>query len=216
MKKIRVFLADDHKILRESLVILLSQHEDIEVVGEAADGQEAYEKIMKLRPDIAVLDISIPHLNGIDLSVRLQQEAPEIRVVILTMHKSEEFVTKALQVGVKGYVLKDNALEELIKCIKTVYDDNVFLSNSVTKLVVQGFVSGLREKYDVQTEPLSSREREVLQLLAEGQSNKDISAALNLSIKTVETHRANIMHKLGLKNIADLVLYAVRNHMIEP
>lgn len=216
MKKIRVFLADDHKILRESLVILLSQHEDIEVVGEAADGQEAYEKIMKLRPDIAVLDISIPHLNGIDLSVRLQQEAPEIRVVILTMHKSEEFVTKALQAGVKGYVLKDNALEELIKCIKTVYDDNVFLSNSVTKLVVQGFVSGLREKYDVQTEPLSSREREVLQLLAEGQSNKDISAALNLSIKTVETHRANIMHKLGLKNIADLVLYAVRNHMIEP
>lgn len=216
MKKIRVFLADDHKILRESLVILLSQHEDIEVVGEAADGQEAYEKIMKLRPDIAVLDISIPHLNGIDLSVRLQQEAPEIRVVILTMHKSEEFVTKALQAGVKGYVLKDNALEELIKCIETVYDDNVFLSNSVTKLVVQGFVSGLREKYDVQTEPLSSREREVLQLLAEGQSNKDISAALNLSIKTVETHRANIMHKLGLKNIADLVLYAVRNHMIEP
>jgi len=216
MKKIRVFLADDHKILRESLVILLSQHEDIEVVGEAADGQEAYEKIMKLRPDIAVLDISIPHLNGIDLSVRLQQEAPEIRVVILTMHKFEEFVTKALQAGVKGYVLKDNALEELIKCIKTVYDDNVFLSNSVTKLVVQGFVSGLREKYDVQTEPLSSREREVLQLLAEGQSNKDISAALNLSIKTVETHRANIMHKLGLKNIADLVLYAVRNHMIEP
>ena len=216
MKKIRVFLADDHKILRESLVILLSRHEDIEVVGEAADGQEAYEKIMKLRPDIAVLDISIPRLNGIDLAFRLEQEAPEIRVVILTMHKSEEFVTKALQAGVKGYVLKDNALEELIECIETVYDDNVFLSNSVTKLVVHGFVNGLREKDDVQTETISSREREVMQLLAEGQSNKDISAALNLSIKTVETHRANIMHKLGLKNIADLVLYAVRNHMIEP
>jgi len=216
MKKIRVFLADDHKILRESLVILLSRHEDIDVVGEAADGQEAYEKIMKLRPDIAVLDISIPRLNGIDLAFRLEQEAPEIRVVILTMHKSEEFVTKALQAGVKGYVLKDNALEELIECIETVYDDNVFLSNSVTKLVVHGFVNGLREKDDVQTETISSREREVLQLLAEGQSNKDISAALNLSIKTVETHRANIMHKLGLKNIADLVLYAVRNHMIEP
>ena len=216
MKKIRVLLADDHKILRESLVILLSRNEDIEVVGEAADGQEAYEKIMKLRPDIAVLDISIPHLNGIDLAFKLEQEAPEIKVVILTMHKSEEFVTKSLQAGVKGYVLKDNALEELIECIRTVYDDNVFLSNSVTKLVVQGFVSGLKEKDDMQTETISAREREVLQLLAEGQSNKDISAELNLSVKTVETHRANIMHKLGLKNIADLVLYAVRNHMIEP
>jgi len=216
MKQIKVFLADDHKILRESLVILLSQQENIEVVGEAADGQEAYEKILKLRPDIAVLDISIPHLNGIDLALRLEQEAPDIRVVILTMHKSEEFVTRALRAGVRGYVLKDNALEELIECIKTVYDDNVFLSNSVTKLVVNGFVNGLKEKDDASAEAISSREREVLQLLAEGQSNKDISAALNLSVKTVETHRANIMHKLGLKNIADLVLYAVRNHMIEP
>ncbi|MGE4277807.1 MAG: response regulator [Lawsonibacter sp.] len=216
MKKIRVFLADDHKILRESLVILLSQHENIEVAGEAADGQEAYEKIMKLRPDIAVLDISIPHLNGINLAVRLEQQAPEIKVVILTMHKSEEFVTKALRAGVKGYVLKDNALEELIACIETVNNDNVFLSDSVTKLVVNGFVNGLKDNGDVQKEALSSREQEVLQLLAEGQSNKDISAALMLSIKTVETHRANIMRKLGLKNIADLVLYAVRNHMIEP
>ncbi|MEA4931979.1 MAG: response regulator transcription factor [Lawsonibacter sp.] len=216
MKKIRVFLADDHKILRESLVILLSQHENIEVAGEAADGQEAFEKIMKIRPDIAILDISIPHLNGINLAIRLEQQAPEIKVVILTMHKSEEFVSKALRAGVKGYVLKDNALEELIACIEAVNNDNVFLSDSVTKLVVNGFVNGLKDKIDMQKEALSSREQEVLQLLAEGQSNKDISAALMLSIKTVETHRANIMRKLGLKNIADLVLYAVRNHMVEP
>jgi DNA-binding NarL/FixJ family response regulator len=216
MKKIKVFIADDHKILREALVILLSQHGNIEVIGEAAEGQEAFEKIKKSMPDIAVLDISIPQLNGIDLAVKLEQETPDVKAVILTMHKSEDFITRALRAGVKGYVLKDNALEELIECIETVYNGDIFLSHSVTALVVDEFLKGLKDKNHPQTETISAREREILQLLAEGKSNKDISATLNLSIKTVETHRANIMHKLGFKNIAGLVLYAVRNHMIEP
>lgn len=216
MKTIDVFLADDHQILRESLVILLSQHEGIRVVGEAADGREAFEKIMLLRPSIAVLDISIPQLNGIELAAKLAQEAPQIKTVVLTMHKSEEFVTRALCAGVKGYVLKDNALEELIACIEAVDRGEVFLSQSVTRLVVGELVKGLRFKEGQQLEPLTSREREVLQLLAEGRSNRDISETLTLSVKTVETHRANIMRKLSLKNIADLVLYAVRNHIIEP
>lgn len=216
MKTIEVFLADDHQILRESLVILLSQREGIRVVGEAADGREAYEKIMLLRPSIAVLDISIPRLNGIELAAKLAQEAPQIKTVVLTMHKSEEFVMRALCAGVRGYVLKDNALEELIACIEAVDRGEMFLSKSVTRLVVGELVKELRIKEGDQPEPLTSREREVLQLLAEGRSNRDISETLTVSVKTVETHRANIMRKLGLKNIADLVLYAVRNHIIEP
>jgi DNA-binding NarL/FixJ family response regulator len=211
-----VFLADDHKILRESLVILLSQKDNIEVVGAAGDGRDAYRKILELKPDIAVLDISIPRLNGLDLAERLRAELPEVKVVILTMHKSGEFVSKALCAGVRGYVLKDNALEELIECIELVYTNKVYLSQDITGIVVEGFVHNNRDSAESGESAISSREREILQLLAEGKSNKDISDLLNLSIKTVETHRANIMRKLNFKNITDLVLYAVRNHIIEP
>ena len=215
MNKIRVFLADDHKILRESLVILLSQQENIEVVGAAGDGQEAYRKMLELKPDIAVLDISIPNLNGLDLAEKLRAEMPEVKVVILTMHKSGEFVSKALRAGVRGYVLKDNALEELMECINLVFDRKVYLSQDITGIVVDGFVNNNRENPETGENAISLREKEILQLLAEGKSNKDISDLLNLSIKTVETHRANIMRKLGFRHITDLVLYAVRNHMIE-
>jgi len=215
MNKIRVFLADDHKILRESLVILLSQQENIEVVGAAGDGQEAYRKILELKPDIAALDISIPNLNGLDLAEKLRAEMPEVKVVILTMHKSGEFVSKALRAGVRGYVLKDNALEELMECINLVFDRKIYLSQDITGIVVDGFVNNNRENPETSENSISLREKEILQLLAEGKSNKDISDLLNLSIKTVETHRANIMRKLGFRHITDLVLYAVRNHMIE-
>ena len=215
MNKIRVLLADDHKILRESLVILLSQKENIEVVGAAGDGLEAYRKILELKPDIAILDISIPHLNGLDLAEKIRAEMPEVKVVILTMHKSGEFVSKALCAGVRGYVLKDNALEELIECIKLVSERKIYLSQDITGIVVDGFVSKNRDNAELGENAVSPREKEILQLLAEGKSNKDISDLLNLSIKTVETHRSNIMRKLGFHNVTDLVLYAVRNHLIE-
>ncbi len=215
MNKIRVFLADDHKILRESLVILLSQKENIEVVGAAGDGLEAYRKILEIKPNIAVLDISIPHLNGLDLAEKLKAEMPEVKVVILTMHKSGDFVSKALSAGVRGYVLKDNALEELIECIELVSERKIYLSQDITGIVVEGYVNKNREIADAGENSVSTREKEILQLLAEGKSNKEISDLLNLSIKTVETHRANIMRKLGFHNITDLVLYAVRNHLIE-
>ncbi len=215
MKKIRIFIAEDHTILRQSLVILLSQQENFEVVGEAADGQEAFQKIVKLSPDIAILDISIPQLNGIDLAAKLRKESMDISIIIMTMHKSENFVTAALRVGVRGYILKDNALEELIECIESVSNGNIYLSQSVTQMVVDGFVKGVPDDTPKE-EAISAREREILQLLAEGKSNKDISEILNLSIKTVETHRNNIMHKLGIKNVVGLVLYAVRNGIIEP
>jgi DNA-binding NarL/FixJ family response regulator len=216
MNKIKVFIADDHKILRESLIILLSRDENIEVIGEAADGQEAFTKISSLRPDVAVLDISLPGLNGLDLAAKMQQEIPEVKVVILTMHKSEDFVARALFAGVKGYVLKENALEELIQSIRKVYDGGMFLSNTITELVVDSYMKESQAGVHDAAKTMSTREREILQLLAEGYNNKDVSEKLNLSIKTVETHRANIMRKMGFKNITELVLYAVRNHMVQP
>lgn len=216
MNKIKVFIADDHKILRESLIILLSRDENIEVIGEAADGQEAFNKIYSLRPDVAVLDISLPGLNGLDLAAKMQQEIPEVKVVILTMHKSEDFVARALFAGVKGYVLKENALEELIQSIRKVYEGGMFLSNTITELVVDSYMKESQAGVHDAAKTMSTREREILQLLAEGYNNKDVSEKLNLSIKTVETHRANIMRKMGFKNITELVLYAVRNHMVQP
>jgi len=212
--KTRVVLADDHKILRQSLVILLQQEVDIEVVGEAGNGQEAIEEVLRLRPDIAILDISLPQLSGLDVAARLRQEAPEVRVIILTMHRSEEFVARAYREKVQGYVLKDNALEELLKAIRVVREGGTYISPDIAGTVVAGFVEHYSQGRG--PEPISPREREIVELLAEGHSNREIADLLSLSLKTVETHRANIMHKLGLRSIRDIVLYAVRNHIIEP
>jgi DNA-binding NarL/FixJ family response regulator len=212
---IKVFLVDDHKILRESLIFLLQQESDIEVIGEAADGHGAIVEILRLKPDIAILDISLPQLNGLEVAARLKKEDPAIKIIILTMHKNEDFVARAYQLKVNGYVLKDNALEELLKSIRTVQAGGIYLSSDITSTVVAGFVANFSQKKG-NVEHISSREREIIQLLSEGNSNKDIAQLLNLSLKTVETHRSNIMHKLSFKNITDLVLYAVRNHIIEP
>lgn len=214
--KIKVFLADDHKILRESLIILLQQEKDIEVMGGAPDGQKAYQEILRLKPDIAILDISLPQLNGLEVAARIKKESPEVKIIILTMHKNEEFVARAYQLEVSGYVLKENALEELLKAIRIVQAGGIYLSADITSTVVAGFVKNYSVENMKKLDPISSREREIIQLLAEGNSNKEIAQMLNLSLKTVETHRANIMHKLGFKSITDLVLYAVRNHIIEP
>lgn len=215
MKKIRVFLADDHKILRESLRLYLSHEADIEVVGEAPDGLEAYSGILAIMPDIVILDISMPKLNGLDLCSKLKQEHPAIKVIILSMHKGENSIHKALNIGVNGYVLKDNALEDLTNAIRTVWNGKMFISQDLIEMVVNGYIQEGGKKAGSEAEVLSIREREILQLLAEGLSNKEVADELHISIKTVETHRANIMKKLGLKNIADLVLYAVRNQLIE-
>ncbi|AFM41572.1 response regulator containing a CheY-like receiver domain and an HTH DNA-binding domain [Desulfosporosinus acidiphilus SJ4] len=213
--KIKVFLADDHKILRESLLILLQQENDIEIIGEAPDGQMALQEILRLKPDIAILDISLPRLNGLEVAERIKRDCPEIKVIILTMHKNEEFVARAYQSQVSGYVLKDNALEELLKAIRIVQLGGIYLSTDITSTVVAGFVKNFNLKKGEPDELISSREREIIQLLAEGNSNKQIANMLNLSLKTVETHRSNIMHKMEFKSLADLVLYAVRNHIIE-
>lgn len=195
---IKVFLADDHKILRESLIILLQQESDIKVIGEAADGHQALDDIQRLKPDIAILDISLPQLNGLEVAARLKKEDPAIKIIILTMHKNEDLVARAYQLEVNGYVLKDNALEELLKSIRIVQAGGIYLSSDITSTVIAGFVANFG-KTGGKAELISSREREIVQLLAEGNSNKNIAQLLNLSLKTVETHRSNIMHKLGLK-----------------
>ncbi len=212
---IRVYLADDHKILRESLVGLLQQESDILIVGEAANGQEALQEIVNLQPDIAILDISLPQLNGLEVAERVRRDYPAVKIIILTMHKSEDFIGRAYHVGVNGYVLKDNAFEELLKAIHTVNAGGTYLCSDITATVIAGFIKNYNEEKN-KDQHLSSREREILQLIAEGNSNKEIAELLTLSVKTVETHRSHIMHKLDFKSIADLILYAVRNHIIEP
>jgi DNA-binding NarL/FixJ family response regulator len=211
MDKIRVLLADDHRILRQSLVNYLTQ-KNIEVVGEAADGHETLREAIRL-PDILILDISLPLLNGLDVAAHLKYEAPGIKIIILTMHKNEEFIRKAFNLGAVAYLLKDNALEELLDAIEVVSEGGVYISSKISSIVVSGFIGN--DTQNAVSEAITTREREILQLLAEGYSNKDIANSLNLSMKTVETHRGNIMRKLGLHGIADLVLYAIRNHIIE-
>ncbi len=208
--KIRIFLADDHKILRESLNMLLSQEEDIEVVGEAEDGLAVEDRIRKTPTDILILDISMPKRSGLDVAKNLVRQYPEMKIIFLTMHKSEEILAEAFESGAKGYVLKENAFEELIKAIHTVRNEKEYVSSELASVLLHGFLSNERHGKD-----LSVREREILKLLAEGYSNKEISDMLVISIKTVETHRANIMRKNNFKNITELVLYAARNHLIE-
>jgi len=208
--KIKIFLADDHKILRESLNILLSQEENIEVTGEAEDGLAVEEGLRRYPADILILDISMPKRSGLDVAKNMIRVYPELRIIFLTMHKSEEIIAEAFESGAKGYVLKENALEELVKAIHTVKDGKVYVSSELAPTLLNGFLSNERRGSD-----LSVREREILKLLAEGYSNKEISDMLMISIKTVETHRANIMRKNNFKNITELVLYAARNHLIE-
>jgi len=209
-EKIKIYLADDHKILRESLNILLSQEEDIAVVGEAADGLAVEEGLRKTIADILILDVSMPKRSGLDVAKNIVREYPDLNIIFLTMHKSEEILAEAFESGAKGYVLKENAFEELIKAIHAVKDGKVYVSSELAPTLLHGFLSNERRGND-----LSAREREILKLLAEGYSNKEISDMLVISIKTVETHRANIMRKNNFKNITELVLYAARNHLIE-
>lgn len=208
--KIKIYLADDHKILRESLIMLLGQESDIEVVGEAQDGIIVEEEIQRRTVDVLILDISMPKRSGIDVAKNLLKQLPDLKIIFLTMHKSEEILAEAFVNGAKGYVLKENAFEELIKAIHAVMEGKVYVSSLLAPTLLHGFLANERKESD-----LSVREREVLKLIAEGYNNKEISNMLVISVKTVETHRANIMRKNNFKNITELVLYAVRNHLIE-
>lgn len=208
--KIKIFLADDHKILRESLIMLLGQESDIEVIGEAQDGIAVEEEVLRKTVEVLILDISMPKRSGIDVAKNLLRQQPDLKIIFLTMHKSEEILAEAFMNGAKGYVLKENAFEELIKAIHAVVENKVYVSSLLAPTLLHGFLENEKKG-----NALSVREREVLKLIAEGYSNKEISNMLMISIKTVETHRASIMRKNNFRNITELVLYAARNHMIE-
>jgi len=208
---IKVMLADDHHIVREGLRGLLEKQSDMQVVGEAQNGREAVRLCRQLRPDIVVMDISMPDLNGIDAARQILDEVEKVKVIALSMHSDEHFVEGMLRAGVKGYLLKDCASEELIQCIHTVSSGRIYLSPTITPMIVREFVNPTRGDATSTIAELSGREREVLQMIAEGRATKEIADSLFISVKTVESHRKNIMKKTDLHTVADLVKYAIRN-----
>jgi two-component system, NarL family, response regulator NreC len=215
MRKIRILLADDHQLMRSGLRLLIEQQSDLSVVGEAADGREAVALAKSLRPDVAVMDITMPNLNGIEAAHQIKQSQPEIAVIVLSMHPDESYVLRALKSGAKGYLLKDSAESDLIQAVRAVAHGKSFFSPTVSKVLLDDYVrklqrTGAEDAYDL----LTPREREILQLVAEGKSNKDVAHLLNLSVYTIETHRSNIMQKLHLKGVPELTLYAVRKGII--
>ncbi len=217
--EVRLFLADDHTILREGLKLIIEDVPHYTVVGEAGDGKEALDMIEKLNPHIAILDISMPTMSGIDVARYMKKYVPESKIIILSRHDNEEYVKELLKTGVNGYVLKDDAGDDLLRAIDAVLKDNVYLSPGVAAKVVSDYVSmeqgGSEEGSGSQFELLTGREREVLKLIAEGKSGMDIAECLRISPRTVKVHRANVMKKLGVHKSSELVIYAVRNNMIE-
>jgi DNA-binding NarL/FixJ family response regulator len=211
----RVLLADDHAIVRRGLKSLLESEPGVTVVAEAGDGLEAVRLAAEHQPDLVVLDIAMPLLNGIDVAARLQSMERPPSVVVLCMHNDESYILRALASGARAYLLKDATDEDLLPAIRTVASGKPFFSAAVSAVLVEDYVHHLKARGLTDTfHLLTSREREVLQLLAEGRSNKDVAALLDLALSTVETHRANLMQKLNLHNTAEIVLYAVRKGMI--
>jgi two-component system response regulator NreC len=212
---IRIVLADDHVVMRNGLRLLLERQSNFEVVGEAADGRETVEICDKLRPGVVVLDIAMPNLNGIEAARQISGKHPQIAVVILSMHSDESYVLRALKAGARAYLLKDSAEADLITAIRAVSDGKAFFSPAISKMLVDDYVRRLEQRgVEDSYELLTTREREILQLLAEGKSNKEVATILNLSLYTVETHRGNMMQKLNLHSVPELILYAVRKGVI--
>lgn len=210
MKKIRVLLADDHTILRKGVRMLLESETDIEVVGEARTGREAIERARTLKPDIVIMDVSMPELNGIESTRRICDESPHPSVIALSMHKDSVYVREILRAGARGYLLKDSEDDDLIRAIRAVYRGEAFLSPAVSDAVLMDYRKHVTNPVDL----LTSREREVLAMIAEGKTNKEIAVALNLSVYTVESHRGSVMEKLNLHSTGDIVRFALRNGLV--
>ena len=210
--RIRVVVADDHLILLQGIKKLLESEGDCEIVGEAGDGQEAVRLVRQLAPDIAVLDIGMPGMNGLDAARAISKSSPETKTILLTMHKENPYVTEALNAGVHGYVIKTQTAGDLLRAVKEVQANRVYLSPGISKLVIDAY----RHKSELQSDPLTLRERQVLQLIAEGKKTKQVATRLGISLKTAESHRTRIMSKLEIHNTAGLVRYAIRRGLINP
>jgi two-component system, NarL family, response regulator NreC len=212
---IRILLADDHTVVRKGLRLLLDSHAGFEVVAEAANGREAVALAEEHRPDVVVMDIAMPLLNGSEAARQITAKLPATAVVILSMHSDEAYVLKALKAGARGYLLKDSADHDLIAAVQAVSEGKSYFSAAISRMLVEDYVREMQErKLEDSYDLLTTREREVLQLFAEGKNNKDVANLLNLSLYTVETHRANIFQKLNLHSSAELVLYAIRKGVI--
>ena len=209
----KILLADDHQIVREGLKSLLNSHEDIEVVGEARDGRSAVQMAKDLAPDVVIMDVGMPHLNGIEATRQITMREPEAKVVALSMHSDRRFMGEMLKAGAKGYLLKDGAFDELATAIRSVIANKVYLSPRIANVVVDDYVRRAPGQQTGEASAfarLTPREREVLQLMAEGRATKEIAMDLKVSIKTVETHRRQIMEKLSIHSVAELTKYAIR------
>ncbi|MFN0167931.1 MAG: response regulator [Bryobacteraceae bacterium] len=212
----RILIADDHKVLRSGLRRILEEQPDLEVVGEAADGREAVDLASALQPDIVVMDIAMPQMNGMEATRQIVTKNPRINVLILSMYSDENYIVQVLRAGARGYLLKDSAEDDLINAVRSVNSGLPFFSPKIARLLVGDSMQRLRDEAVSDTyELLTPREREVLQLIAEGKSNKEVAASLFVSPTTVETHRARIMDKLDLHSTAEIVLYAVRKRIIQ-
>ena len=215
MKQIRILLADDHNVMRRGLRLLLESQPGFTVVAEASDGRQAVDQALATKPDVVVLDITMPQLSGTEAAQRIIEALPGTAVVILSMHADEGYVLRALKAGAKGYLVKDTAEGDLIEAIKVVSEGKAFFSPEISKMLVEDYVREIRTRgADDSYELLTAREREILHLLAGGKTNKDIATLLNLSLFTVETHRRNLQEKLNLHSLAELILYAVRKGLI--
>lgn len=209
----RIVIAEDHTILREGLRSLLSSEPELRVVGEAKDGREAIRRVEQLEPDLILMDLSMPRMNGVEAIREIKNRIPETKVLALTVHKAEEFVLEVLQAGADGYVLKDASSEELVMAIRSVLEGQRYLSPAVSQMVIEGYLAG-RKTGESPWDTLTKREREILKLIAEGHKNKEIADYLCISVKTVEKHRANLMKKLDLHSAAALTAYAMERGLV--
>ena len=212
---IQILLADDHSVMRTGLRLVLERQEDFQVVAEASDGREAVALAQQHKPDVVVMDVTMPNLNGIEASRQIGSALPQTAIVMLSMHSDESYVLRALKAGARGYLLKESAESDLIAAVRAVHAGKAFFSPAVSRMLVEDYVRELKDReIEDSYELLTTREREVLQLVAEGKSNKDVANLLNLSLYTVETHRGNLMEKLNLHTVPELILYAVRKGVI--
>lgn len=216
MSKIRVFLADDHQLFREGIRSLLGRAQDIEVVGEAGDGQDAVVKVKTLLPDVVLMDISMPGINGLEAAAQIREAAPSVKVLILTVHETNQYVSQMLQVGAAGYVVKSVSSTDLVSAVRAVYQGNVYLYPSIARMIIQDYLKQAATGQESSLDGLTSRETEILKLIAAEHRNKEIADLLGISLKTVQAHRTSLMMKLGLHDRTQVVKYAIRKGLISP
>jgi DNA-binding NarL/FixJ family response regulator len=218
VKRLRIVIADDHDLMRRGVKTLLQSHAGWEVCGEAKTGHEAVNKVKELRPDILVLDISMPDLNGVEAARRIRKASPSTEILILSMYYSDQLIRQIVDVGVRGYIVKSDSDRDLITAVEALARHKPFFGPHAAEVILSNLNDGgpVQEALELLSDRLTSREREIVQLVAEGKSSKEIANFLEISVKTAETHRANIMRKLDVHSVTDLVRYAVRNQIVEP